>query len=164
MGQQCIGISFWIFRCAGWGLPNPRTGRFHVQSNTPFGVAFRSLRSLEFLHIRAEKDWRVSRQSEPRRDGAFFLKPAAGRFRDFLRKSPTPHIRGNAGSRAARSVVFCRRNDQQEKRKKGLSRPTKKVPDRGGLQSRRRGFLSVMQARRPGRRYRVPSFPVSLFL
>ena len=31
---------FGIFRYARWGHPKPRTGRFCVQSNTPYGVAF----------------------------------------------------------------------------------------------------------------------------
>ena len=53
---------------ACWGSPKPQTYRLRVRSNTPFGVALRSLRSLAPAH--------------PRRRGAAQNAPSGG-FRDW---------------------------------------------------------------------------------
>ena len=55
IGQQCFGISFWLFRNAGWGLPKPRTGPFPPPVEHAVRRGFQAPVGRLFLHIRAEK-------------------------------------------------------------------------------------------------------------
>ena len=52
MGEQCIGISFSDFPIRSLGFPQAPDWPQSVQSNTPDGVALRSLRSLIPAHPR----------------------------------------------------------------------------------------------------------------
>ena len=56
---------------ACWGLPKPRTGRFRVLSNTPFGVAFSLPPVAGLPHIRAAKKRRKTRRSDVDRNRFF---------------------------------------------------------------------------------------------
>lgn len=40
VGEQCFGISFWLFRNARWGHPKPRPACFHWSGEHACGVAF----------------------------------------------------------------------------------------------------------------------------
>lgn len=39
VGEQCFGISFWLFRNARWGHPKPRPACFHWSGEHACGVA-----------------------------------------------------------------------------------------------------------------------------
>lgn len=51
-GKQGMGISFWIFPCACWEAPSPRTDRFTVRRTHLTAWLFRFLRSLVPAHPR----------------------------------------------------------------------------------------------------------------
>lgn len=82
------GYPFGYSRAACWGRPKPRTGRFRVRPNAPFGAALRSLRSLDCSAPRGRRTAR-SAPFEITPKPACPLVSAWGRNGDFGESSPT---------------------------------------------------------------------------
>ena len=92
---------------ACWGLPKPRTGRFRVLSNTPFGVAFSLPPVAGLPHIRAAKKRRETRRSDVDRN-RFFNGSGLEERADSDTFFPWENNQQEGGNRAVLIVAWTR--------------------------------------------------------